>query len=449
MNKTLFVGLLLLASNLCFAQFILQGTFQKEKNKKVVLKGYRGFEEVKIDSTTTNSKGKFKLTHNYKGFAILSAGDDKKVFLVLNENIVDFMIPKSGRFFDIQFGKSKENKLFLEFIKEKNRIKPKEDAYLLVQSFYESSDTIYKQLEKERLKLRRKLRNTVRKVSKGMYIKDLIQLRDIYESMPSLDKNTRVIDALMGRKLFRQINFRSPILTSSGVFDNLIYRYAMFNQYRIDAVKSKEDMEREVTQDAKDILGEVKNNEYLYNTVLDFFLKWLESMGFVNAVSNISDFALTKGQCKLDQGIENRLKKYQKIKVGAKAPNIKFTGELASKYKTLHDIPSDFKLLVFYSSWCSHCKKDMPKLEKLYKTLKKKSVEVVSISADKESDKKEYKKFVKNFKWINYCDFKGWNSQGYIDYGITSTPYFILLNRSNVIEDKFIDLEDLKKAFNL
>ncbi len=449
MNKIFFIGLFLFGGTFCFAQFILKGTFEGEKNKKVLLKGYKGFDEVKIDSTTTNAKGNFKLTHNYKGFGILSAGDSKRVFLILNENVVDFTMPPSGRFFDIKFKKSKENKLFFEFIDEKNKIKPKEDAYLLVQSFHKEGSTIHKNLEEERQKLRKNLHKTIKKVGQNMYIKHFIPLRDIFESMPVLDESIKVVDAIMGRKLFQKLDFNSPILASSGIFNILVYRYIMFNQYKVDIVKSKEDMEKEVTKDAQYILSKIKDNEYLYNVTLNFFLEGLESMGFVNAVSDISDFVLTKEQCELNKGIEQRLKKYQKVKVGALAPNILFKGKLASKYKTLYDIPADFKLIVFYSSWCSHCKKDMPQLQKLYKKLKQKSVEIISVSGDTEKNKKDYKKFIKDFKWINYCDFKGWDSQSYVDYGIRSTPHFILLDRSNIIVNKFIDLDDLKRALNL
>ena len=55
---------------------------------------------------------------------------------------------------------------------------------------------------------------------------------------------------------------------------------------------------------------------------------------------------------------------------GNQAPNITLPGLDQSKWSSLHDIDAKYTLLQYLGEHCGHCKKEMPKLERIYETWK-------------------------------------------------------------------------------
>ena len=74
---------------------------------------------------------------------------------------------------------------------------------------------------------------------------------------------------------------------------------------------------------------------------------------------------------------------------------------------TLQEINADYTVLVFFGPTCGHCKKEIPKLTKIYESLKEKNIDIEFIAIGTNLENKKWRDFIKakNLKWINISDF--------------------------------------------
>ena len=140
--------------------------------------------------------------------------------------------------------------------------------------------------------------------------------------------------------------------------------------------------------------------------------------------------------------VSSRLNKLKNISIGKQAPEIQMP-TYDGKSMGLKDINSDYLLLVFWSTSCSHCTEMLPELKQVYARKRGNSLEVLAISFD--TDKKEWEDFVKkgNYSWLNYSDLKGWNSEIAKSYNIQGTPTYLLLDKGKTVIYKPATLEEL------
>lgn len=127
---------------------------------------------------------------------------------------------------------------------------------------------------------------------------------------------------------------------------------------------------------------------------------------------------------------------------GAKAPAV--TGQdLYGKPLSLSDIfpKNKLTLIIFWSSECPHCRKEVPQVLKLYQKYHDKGLEVFAASTEPSAEK--WKQFVANNR-LNWQNIKlPEESQAHADYCIQYTPTFVVIDNSGTILRRFIGLDDL------
>jgi peroxiredoxin len=183
----------------------------------------------------------------------------------------------------------------------------------------------------------------------------------------------------------------------------------------------------------------------------DFFIKQLLQefqFGDYDVIgAYINETYLLKDQCESDGtevAIKERIEKIRRVSVGKKAPEITMVNPLG-KVLRLYEIPTNYVILVFWSTGCPHCTAMMPDLKRLYASIKNNSIEIVAIAND--TDQKTWKDFITagEYDWINYTDLKGRNSPILNDYNIVGTPTFFLLDKNKNILSKPNDIADLEQ----
>jgi thiol-disulfide isomerase/thioredoxin len=113
---------------------------------------------------------------------------------------------------------------------------------------------------------------------------------------------------------------------------------------------------------------------------------------------------------------------------------------------SLSKISADFIVLLFWEANCSHCKKSVPEMYKIYKeNLEAMGVKVISVSVLFGEDGKE--------KWVNFVNdhtlydwINAWNPYDYqfkITYDVRTTPQIFILNKKKEIIGKRIGPEDV------
>lgn len=122
-----------------------------------------------------------------------------------------------------------------------------------------------------------------------------------------------------------------------------------------------------------------------------------------------------------------------RIAVGAMAPEIA-QNDLDGKTRKLSDLKGKVVLLDFWASWCGPCRKENPFVVAMYKKYNKKGFEVFSVSLDNAQDRWAQAIQQDGLLWPNHVsDLKGWRSQPAADYGVTSIPFPVLLDKEGKI----------------
>ena len=99
---------------------------------------------------------------------------------------------------------------------------------------------------------------------------------------------------------------------------------------------------------------------------------------------------------------------------------------------------SDYKgkvvLVDFWASWCGPCRKENPTVVKLYEKYKEDGFEVFSVSLDKSKDRWVSAIEKDNLTWDGHVsDLKGWQNAAAKEYGVSSIPFTVLLDREGKV----------------
>jgi peroxiredoxin len=158
--------------------------------------------------------------------------------------------------------------------------------------------------------------------------------------------------------------------------------------------------------------------------------------------------ALAKNlKCTITDRLATTLKSNANVEMGAVFPNYKFQAPVNTTAKTLHDVKADKKVIVFWSSTCSHCETELPQLLAKYNDLKTKNIQVVGLSLD--TDKDSYSKKISAFPWVNDSELRGWNSSYADTYNVHATPTYFILDANNKIISKPEHVGDVLEYFKL
>ncbi|AKK73087.1 thioredoxin [Chryseobacterium gallinarum] len=152
-------------------------------------------------------------------------------------------------------------------------------------------------------------------------------------------------------------------------------------------------------------------------------------------------------KCTITDRLASTLKSNANVEMGAAFPNYKFQSPVNTTAKSLYDVKADRKVIVFWSSTCSHCESELPKLLDKYNELKGKNIQIIALSLD--VDKNSYTKKIAAFPWINDSELRGWNSS-YVDtYNVHATPTYFILDANNKIINKPEHVGDVLEYFKV
>lgn len=167
----------------------------------------------------------------------------------------------------------------------------------------------------------------------------------------------------------------------------------------------------------------------------------------VYSIKDLKEKYLTEAKnlkCTINDRLANTIKSNANTEIGKIIPNNTFLNPVNTKVKSIHDVKADKKIIILWSSTCSHCEKEIGEMVLQYNKLKEKNIEVVGLSLD--SDAKSYSDKVKMLPWINDTELKGWYSS-YVDtYNVHATPTFYIVDAKNKIianPDNFSEILEL------
>jgi thiol-disulfide isomerase/thioredoxin len=266
--------------------------------------------------------------------------------------------------------------------------------------------------------------------SKYPLVKDIIK----YSSPNFLfnkEQSPREQDSIQYINYWKELNVNKPELVNTTAYSSLIYNYinygfAMWSHlpHAIQLEKSKEGI---------DEIFRHFTNEETRKFAINYLSKGFKQLGREDLLQYVDLNYSSIEQCENPNDLKKRLEGYEKLKVGNIAPPIVFDG------KNILDNITDTAVVVFWATWCEHCRMEIPALNEYQK---RKKIPVFAISLDE--DKEAFKIVSEQLSdFSNYCDYKKWDSPTVKNYYVKGTPTYILIDKDKKIIGKYISIKDV------
>ncbi|MDY0388456.1 MAG: redoxin domain-containing protein [Methanolobus sp.] len=398
--------------------------------------------------------GEFVLRFDYKEKENSTPYPCEKYIIINNQDLELWINPMYCNNNDSSYFQKdeKENMVFAQFIKENNI--QKEKLGLLQNFLLNYDDTqskFYQQgieeFEKRRSQYNQWLTEQITQ-QKDLFVSHTFQFQFVPQIAFTGNENARMQNVLS--HYFDGIDFRDTLLLHTQGLNDFITNYV--NMYASIATTQAE-LDSLYPLIGKTAIEKARfGNPKVYGWMVDYFYRGYESNG-IDAGIKILEPYLNDPTCLTTkrQAIEKRLKGMKTLVVGTLAPDFTIKNDagedvLFSKYKTNRR----YKLLLFWSADCGHCKELISEIYQWYEQLSDKNlVEVFALSLDEtETEIMLWQKTITqlpNWKHIN-CE-GGINSKEANAYFILSVPAMFLVDaKTNKICAIPLNTDELKQS---
>ncbi len=429
MKKTLFLFVFILSLNYAnYSQSVVL-SINNTNSKSASLFSLNGEKLTFLDSITTSIPGQFSFSNQnmQTGFYRFSFDNHKSITFLNDGNDIEITADAENIAESIQVINSESNKIYYQFVRLNQNYKTKTELLQLILTRYPPNDDYYEITKQKLNELQYDYNQFVNVTSQkepesfiARYVKSSL-LPVISTDLPLEEQ----LDYLKKHSL-DNVDFNDDELINSDCFTNKAIEYLTY--FRNPQLPLGL-LEKEFQKAVDTLLTKASVNIFVYQHVADYLIDGFKQFGFDNVVDYIVENYVVKDDLCLDEqtenSIQNRINQSKMLTIGSKAPNILSPDENGNEVN-LADINSGKILLIFYASWCPHCKDLLPEIHKLYKETK--SFEVVAVSLDE--NREDWLNFISenNLDWINLSDLKGWESKAAQEYYIYATPTMFLLD---------------------
>ena len=449
-----FLAFILLVTSLSHAQYTVNGTMSPTiKSDWVILYKVEGAKQkfienstIKIDSISVDGKKQavgnfsFKLPENTK------IGSYRVTYNLEGAGFVDFIFNKEDVAFgfhpdypnqSITFSNSKENIFYKEYLTHISNAQQTLDSIQVAALQNPKLDL------KNEYKIAFNKVNTVQNkylsASKKMYVHPFVKAT--FRNSPSeIIKTPQKYMSNMVATFFDKMDFNNTALLNSSFLVDRITDYIFYINYSED----KNIQEKLYKESVDKVMSKIKIATFKRD-VIEFLIEQFEASKSLALI----DYLFENYYNKLPLNIQDKKFKEEKLsllaaEVGRIAPNFswKENGKSLS-LSTLND--AENYLLIFWSTTCSHCIREIPQIHKYLENNKK--IKVIAFSLEKNDfGWKNYKKTLPN--WHHVLGLNKWENKTARTYNIMSTPSYFILDDNKKIIAKPDALEDVKEAIN-
>ena len=415
---------------------------------KAALSSLQGEKLSLVDSISSDKKGEFSfsLKDKHPGFYRLQFSKNKSLDFLFDNEDVELETDASSIFDSLKVLKSESNKIYYEFVKLNKEYKTKTELLQLILARYPKDDDYYQTTKEKLIQVQEDYLNFVN-VTSQTNPKSFIARYVRSSQLPVIDTEIPFDKQLVYLKTHAldNVNFYDADLIYSDAFTNKTIEYLTY--YRNPQLPL-ELLEKEFMSAVDSILNKAKVNSIVYQHIVEYLLDGFKKFGFDNVLNYIVENYVIKDDLCLDQkltaALDKRIEQTKRFKVGYVVPNI-VVQDLSGKLVELNKIKSEKTLIIFYASWCPHCKTLVPQVYKVYKEQREKKFEVMAISID--TSKTDWQNFIKTNgmdEWLNVCDLKGWDGKAAVDYFLYATPTMFLVDKNRKLIGMPKTVEEIK-----
>lgn len=434
------------------ASYNIELTIAGEKNRNIVLGRYAGKNTYPIDTLATDKNGKVR----FSGSKPLVPG----MYTIISgkKNIFDFLISDTvnqkfaisatkDRYSEtLSFKNSPENETFAAYsrfiVKKQKREKDLTDnakngnppADAEIESMTAQADMMETEIK---AKFPGSLLESVAMAmnpahpEKGGIPDDDFYRKHYWDKLNLTDKRMQ----------------NTPLLVPSidRYFDNIVIQFHDSIIQAVDFVLSK-------------AAGDTSMTKFLAGYIFDRYLNLADGSGdsYITGTENIAvhiiDSYYLAGKVNIEdekfiKDITDYASRNRETLIGKKAAELKME-TIAGGAESLYDIDSPYVLLCFFDAMCSHCRKEIPAVYKVFQKYKDRGLAGFCVYTY--SNRKEWMEFVSKNQltdWINAWDPANENNFR-IAYSIYSVPQIYVLDKDKKIVGRGLEGASLARLLN-
>lgn len=432
MKKLLFTFLIL--PLLGFSQQQISGTFSPAEDftyaflYKATTDGADYIERAKLDSL-----GHFNIQLD----ADATPGIYKIVYAIPpEENNFDFIYSgKEDVAFNfsidngVEFVESTENKLWNSYLKSMEMVNQTISNYYTKENTDKKGfDAIFKTLKDTQLVYEDEAKETL---AKTFITSNKPYIPEEFQDISTYSKNLKAT-------YFNNIDFNNTLLQSSTFIRDRVNGFIFGLSSSTSNATYKEHIQILISALGK-YSNEIKSNQ------LEMLWHQFVQQGNHDIANYISEnYLLNLAKATDNMVLEQTITSYKNTSIGAIAPDFEITS--TPKSLNLSDLKdSEQYLLIFWSSTCGHCLKELPMVKKLLEGHTNIKVVAYGLEDDASTWNKEIKKFP---SFIHGIGLNKWENPIVKTYSIAATPTYFLLNANKTILAKPYDFEGLEAYLN-
>lgn len=176
-----------------------------------------------------------------------------------------------------------------------------------------------------------------------------------------------------------------------------------------------------------------KKHKDLFKEVLDELKADCGDSYFYGVIRELHARANRPRNLDLNKNSRKTSSKNAKFGIGDMAPDI-VMNDPDGNQRSLSSLRGKVVLLDFWASWCGPCRRENPNVVRAYDKYKDQGFEVFSVSLD--SDLNRWKGAIAQdqLSWPNHVsDLAGWRNEAAREYGISSIPHTMLIDRDGSV----------------
>jgi len=448
--KKILLGLLLVSCFQAFTQksYTIKGTIEDYQDNEILISSLYGHLQNTIDTIKVDSNGFFELQIDKrisKGLFRLTLRNRDYIDLIFANENIEFHTTLDNLLDSLQVKESVENKIYYEYHQAIFNDQYKIELLGPLLMYYPDTDDFYTSIITKFKSIQDNVKSQINKINtdySDLYANVLINA----EQDPILNWNPEKIE----QKEYLKVHFLDPIdfnnieLMQSDIFPSKVIQF--FSIYRNNNI-SQEQQGEEYIKAIDIILSKASVNKIIFDYVFEYILDGFERFEFENVINFMADARSLYDLCTDDEDskkLNSRIEKYKQLNIGKPAPEIVIENNKGKEIK-LSEIESEYTLILFWASWCTHCEESLPKITALYDLQITKKLNVLAISLDE--NKKEWLKALEDYPtdWIHCSQLKGWDSPVAEDYNIYATPTMLLLDKDKNIIAKLQNTYQLEE----
>lgn len=236
------------------------------------------------------------------------------------------------------------------------------------------------------------------------------------------------------------VDFTDTTLVSTKALSDKLINYL----YQFTAADEK-DFDSLTIAGLDKVLEKAKVNMRVYEYVLEFALNGYTSMGRSAVTDYLLNYPrLAEGEITMSEGLrlDSITEPYQKVRVGAKAPDVSGITIDGKKY-AMYASRAEYIIVAFWSTDCEYCHEFLTQMRKHLDLKSDFELVTFALAENQEEVCREVKRM--RLPGYHFYDAQRWDGKAFLDYHVTSTPTVFVLDENKNIVCKPYDWQEMKE----